>query len=133
MPSDGDKIRQLLSASISYYKLEDANSPYGQPLWYNRCRELVAHFVGDFSGSWMEWEHGGYGFLERRGSTICKSPEFEEAWKARRDLWQRQLYSAPVSVIPDTSRLDSEASNSPQTGANQKRVRLIHSGDRIRN
>lgn len=133
MPDDTVKISQFVAASISYYNLEGANSPHLQLLWYSRCKGLVANFVGDFVGSWMEWEHGGYGFLEWRGPTICKSPEFEEAWKARRDSWQRRVPPSVASVIPDPPRLNAEGSNSPQINVNRKRVRHIHSRDCIRN
>ncbi|RDL35966.1 uncharacterized protein BP5553_06578 [Venustampulla echinocandica] len=119
LPNDTAKLNRFVNDCVRYYNL--GNSSFRHRRLHDRCKDLIANFVGDFVGSWMEWEHGGYGFLERHGASISKSPEFEEAWKTRHNQWWGGLIPSSVSPILDGKRLKIESSPPPRTIVNRKR------------
>ncbi|KAF4636026.1 hypothetical protein G7Y89_g2076 [Cudoniella acicularis] len=72
----------------------------------SRCQKLIKNVVP----KWMEMQRGGYGFLVERDGEIRKGPEFDAAWRNRRQEWFQKVHRGSVDSV-----LEWNSSFSPPT------------------
>ena len=64
-----------------------------------QMKKMCQLFVKEIVGQWKEYSQGGFGFLHEVDGVITKSPEFEAAWRARRQEWIDTVHHGSTSSL----------------------------------
>ena len=84
--SNEHAIDQFVQDLCNYFRKD-----YGQERRL-QIKKMCKRFITKIVYQWMEYDAGGFGFLQKVDGVVRKTPEFEAAWGARRKEWVDKVH-----------------------------------------